>query len=177
MDHFIMALIRVERARFAYLHLICKIVIDILKNNSIGPSKECQDVLYEFLFIVIQGLPIIHVLREIYFFRSPIAHLSLFIKFPEMWILQGEDCKSVEGGCQEGFVFLLHPFLKFKVVSDVTSITKYLRVGIKSTATQLLEFFLLNHDLLIIDPFRFTQCDGVVAVLTSFLRINSDFHL
>src|SRR6056300_353454 len=93
--HLVMALIGIERTRFAYLHLICKIVIDILKNNSIGSSKECQDILYKLLFIIIECFPVVHILRKIHFLCSPVGHLSLLVEFPKFWILQGKDRESV----------------------------------------------------------------------------------
>ena len=70
-------------------------VVNVFKNDSIRPSKERQDVFDEFLFVVIQGFPVVHVFGQVYFLCGPVRHLCLFIKIPEIWILQRKHGKSI----------------------------------------------------------------------------------
>lgn len=64
-------------------------------HNTIAGGKESEHVFNEVSLTVIQVFPVGKVLAQVNFFGCPKAGFGLFIEFPDVVLLNGEEYKTV----------------------------------------------------------------------------------
>lgn len=77
------------------LHLRAKLLRQILKHYPIGSSKESQHIFDEVLLLLVQLLPILEVLIEIYLVGSPKRGEMLLVHLEDGVILNREEDKPL----------------------------------------------------------------------------------
>lgn len=68
---------------------------EILKNDTVGGSKESQHHFDEMLLVFIEFLPIFQVLCKIDFFSGPETGHLFFVHFPDIVVLDWKDDEPV----------------------------------------------------------------------------------
>lgn len=79
----------------------------ILIDNSITGSKECQDMWDKVPLLRLQLLPVGEILREINFFSCPEGSLSFLVHLPDVMVLDREDYKTTRILLQKGLILLM----------------------------------------------------------------------
>lgn len=80
----------IETASLWNLNLSHEALSEILKDNTVGGSEECENVLDEVLLVIIKLLPVLNVLGKINFFSCPESSLLVLVHFPDVVILDRE---------------------------------------------------------------------------------------
>jgi len=85
----------VEGAGLGDLDLVGELHGQILVDNAVRCGEEREHHLDEMLFLVIEILPVGEIGGEVDFLGGPEGSLLLFVLFPDLGVLDGEDDKSV----------------------------------------------------------------------------------
>ena len=72
-----------------------EVAAQVFVDNSVGGSEECEDVRDEVTFVGMEVVPVSGVSREINLFRRPERCFGLFVHFPNVFMFDGEEDKTV----------------------------------------------------------------------------------
>ena len=105
----------VEERRLRHLNLRHKPLGQILHDNSIGAGEETENTLDKVLFARRKSDPVLHILGEVELLRAPEDGHVVFVHFPEVRMLYGEDDEAVGVRSEKGFIRL--PLLALRYCS------------------------------------------------------------
>ena len=96
MDVFHHDLESVEELGLGILHLIDKVLGQVLIHNSVRGGKKGKDMLDEVSLVFVEFVvPVTQVLMQIDLFCGPETSLAFFIPFPQVVMFYGKNHKSV----------------------------------------------------------------------------------
>ena len=78
-----------------YLDLAGEVECQVLVDDTIRGSEECQHMGDEVPLIVTQPLPVLHVMGQIQLLSGPEARLGLLVHVPDLWGKNGKISHSV----------------------------------------------------------------------------------
>lgn len=117
----------VKAAGFRDLDFCHKALRQIFKHNAVGGSEKGQDVFDEVLFTFGEFLPVFYILRQVNFVNCPEAGHLIFVHFPHVFVLDGQDDKAV------GIFF--KKWLGVHLLSKLTLANAYLRDNLLGRST------------------------------------------
>src|SRR5690606_4387849 len=103
MDVFNGNLKAIKKFGLGVLYFGHKVLGQVFAYNAIAGSKKGEYVFNKMAFTVIQVFPVGKSLAQVNFFGCPEAGFGLFIEFPDVVMLDGEEYKTVFVFLQNGF--------------------------------------------------------------------------
>jgi len=85
----------VETTGFGHLDLSHEPLGKIFEDDAIGGSKEGQYILNEVLLTLVELFPVVDILSEVNFIYGPEAGHLIFVHFPNVVVLDGQDDEPV----------------------------------------------------------------------------------
>jgi len=77
----------IEASCLRNLNLTTESFDEVLVHDTIGGSKECEDVRDEIAFVIVELMvPIVEIFGEIYFFGCPKRGLGLLVSLPYLMV-------------------------------------------------------------------------------------------
>lgn len=93
----------VKTARLRYLNLSAELLTQIFWDDSIWGREKGKDMSYEVLFLFVEFLPVLSVLREVDLICSPKWGKMFFVHFKDGVVLYGEEDKPLRILLKKGF--------------------------------------------------------------------------
>lgn len=97
----------IEAPCFWYLYFGAELLGEVFKDDAIGGSEECKDILDEMLLITAKFLPIFEILIEVDFLSSPETGQMLLVHVPDVIILDREEDEAVRVVFKQGLFTLV----------------------------------------------------------------------